>query len=151
MVKKEYVFKDVYDVILGSACRKWYAVAYYPKLQRIERVGVSLTEQSDILIDHLPRTGYSCATYPPHEYGKELLILKDDIYPFWEAMFLDKEKYYKVLFLGTGEVHETKVRIVPSGVGAKFELEYKETGKKVYYSREGYDSEFVVIKNTEKK
>lgn len=144
-------FWDAYEVVFGTGNREIPAVVYYPERQELEHIGLYVKGNGTIEINHLPRSGYSFSSYEPGEYGEKFVIVKGGIYPYWEALFLDENEYYMVLFVKTGEVREAKVTVVPNGVGASFCLEYKDDDKKEYFSREVYDDQFVVVKGVATK
>ncbi len=146
MTSSRDIFKGIRDVLQGYMLNPQYAVVYYPESGTIERAGIKVTGTCEIVVDHLPRTGYSNSMYQLDEYGKNLLVLDGDIYPFWESMFL-KDKYYNVLFLKEGEIHQAKVAMESSGVGRKYCLMYRDDGKeKSYFPCTAYEDEFVILK-----
>lgn len=147
------VFLGVNEVVFGSSNQR-LAVVYYPgkttdATTTIETVGLSISNDCSIVIDHLPREGYQISSYEPNQYGKNFLVFRHGVYSFEEAMFLDEKHVYDVLFLETGEVFKAKVLVVPSGVGRKFKLEFdKQMVDRAdeFYSRDAYGSKFVVAK-----
>ena len=138
-------FRNQIEVVFGGSYLP--AVMYDMVAHVVEHVAYFIAEGGRIGIDHLPTTGYSISKYDFEEYGEKFVFLNCDVYPFWEVMFLD-ENEHPVLNLETGEIKNATLKVVPSGVGTCFRLDYN--GESEYCPRSDYEKRFVILKTETK-
>lgn len=137
----ERYYKSLMEVVFGE--KKNPVVMFDKVAKTIEHVAYYIAEGGRIAVNHLPLSGYSISKYDPEEYDEKFVFLNCDVYPFWEVMFLDDAKH-PVLNLETDEVKMAVVKVVPSGVGTCFCLQYDDV--KEYRPRNEYEKKFVVLK-----
>ncbi|MBR2290069.1 MAG: hypothetical protein IJ867_05675 [Clostridia bacterium] len=147
MNNQDSIFRDAYDVLLSGVNKPFHAVVYYPEEGEIEHAGIYIVGGNIFRIDHISNFGNNKTDYSVEEYGK-FVVLKNDAYPYWEAPFLDENRYYTVFFPETGKVKMAKVtNIFEEREDRFFFIVIDEDGNEEKFSRSEYEAKFIVMKD----
>lgn len=127
---------------------KHKAVVWYPFEQTIERVGITISPSSEIVIDKLPLYGAgNKVSYWPDQYEKDFIVLKGKVLSYWDAMFPKPDKLYLLMYLNTGELKLVKYKVAePEDVeGDHFYFEFQDGSEGKWYARDAYEKTFILL------
>ena len=120
------------------------ADVYFPRIGVIECVSISISPDRRIVINHLSATGYLVSSYEYRQYEKEMVVLRNHVLSYYDAMFLDENQSVYVLDLRSGKVEEGVCKLVTTGNGENMNIQYLD-GHTEKLQKENYDDSFVFL------